>query len=346
MPLKSERTCLVFLGMGIWVNAGTLSAIGLTPEDEIVCPKKSALVTPTLALEGESLSLCFRSRSKTERMLDVGDVSRGVGVENYDVVEVGRYAVRVFDDLVDGLEKPATQGAASLRHDEPLEESGGRAESSQGYGVLVDGDLVERRHEVEQGEDAAFSYAVEDLVDAGDGQLAQGADGVKLFVVGGYSNVGVFLGNGDHRAGVWRSGVLDQADSQILVEHIVGLHGEKRVDAVRAGKDGGAIRGDGNLEQNKGARTEVGFGRGETVGELAKNFRQHCDDRRGPTRNRGGRRRRHEDAAEVGPRGGGSLFVGRPSGVPGVCGKGPWGDQQEVYRRRVRGCCLAGRGRR
>ena len=32
-----------------------------------------------------------------EKGVDIGDVGRGVGVENYDVVEVGRYAVKVFD---------------------------------------------------------------------------------------------------------------------------------------------------------------------------------------------------------------------------------------------------------
>ena len=104
-----------------------------------------------------------------EKGVDIGDVGRGVGVENYDVVEVGRYAVKVFDDLVDDLDEPSRRGAASLRHDEPLEESGGRAEGSKRYSVRVDGDLVERRHEIEQGEDAAFSDGVEDLVDAGDG---------------------------------------------------------------------------------------------------------------------------------------------------------------------------------
>ena len=87
---------------------------------------------------------------------DVGDVNRGVEVENYDVVKVGGYAVKVFDDLVDDLDEPARRGAASLRHDEAIEESGGRAEGSQRYSVLVDGDLMERRHESEQGEDAVL----------------------------------------------------------------------------------------------------------------------------------------------------------------------------------------------
>ena len=78
--------------------------------------------------------------------------------------------------------------------------------------------------------------------------------------------------------------MLDQTGSQISVEHSVGLIGEDVVDAVRARRYGGAIRGDRNLEWNKGARAEVGFGREENIGELAKNLSQRCDDRRGPTR--------------------------------------------------------------
>ena len=78
--------------------------------------------------------------------------------------------------------------------------------------------------------------------------------------------------------------MLDQTGSQILVEHSVGRLGENKVDAVRAGGYGGAIRGDENLERKKGARAEVGFGRGENFGELAKNFSQRCDDRRRQTR--------------------------------------------------------------
>ena len=58
---------------------------------------------------------------------DVGDVSRGVGVKNYDVIEVGRYVVKVFDGLVDDLDELARRGVASLRHDEPLQEFDGCA---------------------------------------------------------------------------------------------------------------------------------------------------------------------------------------------------------------------------
>lgn len=46
--------------------------------------------------------------------------------------------------------------------------------------VFGDGDLVEVRHQVKQGEDALLSKRIEDLADAEDGVLFRGADGVKL----------------------------------------------------------------------------------------------------------------------------------------------------------------------
>ena len=63
-----------------------------------------------------------------EKETDVGDVSRGVGVEDGDAIEVGGNAIKVFDDLVDDLDEPPGRGVATLKHDKPLEESGGGAE--------------------------------------------------------------------------------------------------------------------------------------------------------------------------------------------------------------------------
>lgn len=51
---------------------------------------------------------------------DVGDVGHGVGIEDHDVVKVGRHAIEVLDDLADDLHKPPGRGVAILRHDEPL----------------------------------------------------------------------------------------------------------------------------------------------------------------------------------------------------------------------------------
>ena len=42
---------------------------------------------------------------------------------------------------------------------------------------------MERRHKVEQGEDASFAQRIEGLVDAGNGELGERAYGVELLVV-------------------------------------------------------------------------------------------------------------------------------------------------------------------
>ena len=43
-------------GIGVLVRAVTLSALGLTPAEEMMCPRKSVLVDPSLALAWESSS--------------------------------------------------------------------------------------------------------------------------------------------------------------------------------------------------------------------------------------------------------------------------------------------------
>ena len=162
---------------------------------------------------------------------DVVDVGSRIGGEHDDVVEVGGDAFKVCDDLVDDLDEPPGRGTAALRHDEPLEEPYGRAERGEGDGILVHGDLVERGYEVEQGDDASFSHGIEDLVDVGD-ELFEGADRVKLLIVGRNPNVAVFLRNHYHRAGVRRDRKLDEASGKVMVEYGVDLFGKNGVDAV------------------------------------------------------------------------------------------------------------------
>ena len=53
-----------------------------------------------------------------------------------------------------------------------------------------------------KGEDASFSQGIEDLVDVGDGELSEGVDRVKRFVVDRNPDDAVFLRNRYHRAGV------------------------------------------------------------------------------------------------------------------------------------------------
>ena len=64
-----------------------------------------------------------------EDLLHISDVKGGVGIEDDDVVEVGSDAVEALDELVDDLDEPPRRSAASLWHNQPLEESHGCAES-------------------------------------------------------------------------------------------------------------------------------------------------------------------------------------------------------------------------
>ena len=53
----------------VGVRAVILSALGLPPAEEMVCPRKSALVAPSLALAGKRFGLCLRRRWNRARML-------------------------------------------------------------------------------------------------------------------------------------------------------------------------------------------------------------------------------------------------------------------------------------
>lgn len=138
------------------MSAATLSALGQPPEGGIdgVC-QEICLRSAKLSCGGRKFEIVLSQASGEGDNVD--DVGRGVEVENYDVVEAGGYALEVVHDLVDGLDEPTGHGAPTLRHDRPLEESGRGAEGGEGYdGVLADGDLMGRRHEVEQRDDAPF----------------------------------------------------------------------------------------------------------------------------------------------------------------------------------------------
>lgn len=74
--------------------------------------------------------------------------------------------------LIDVFYKPARGSAAYLWHDEPLLKLGPHAESSAGGGILINCDLVKRRGEADQEEDAAFASKVKKFIDAWDGGLA------------------------------------------------------------------------------------------------------------------------------------------------------------------------------
>ena len=72
-----------------------------------------------------------------------------------------------------------------MRNNKPFEQSVVGAERRQGDGAFVGGYLVEGGDQVEQGKNTAFAQGVEDLIDAGVGELFEGADGVQLLIVDG-----------------------------------------------------------------------------------------------------------------------------------------------------------------
>ena len=82
-----------------------------------------------------------------EELLHVNDVKGGVGVEDDDVIEVGSPTP---DDLVDDLDELPWSSAASLWHNQPLEETRGCPESSERYRVLMHSYLMKRRDKVKE----------------------------------------------------------------------------------------------------------------------------------------------------------------------------------------------------
>ena len=72
--------------------------------------------------------------------------------------------------------------------------------------------------------------------------------------------------------------MLDEAGRHVLIECSIDLLGNDRVGALGAGGGWSSVRGDGDLEREKGTRTKVGFGRGENIGEYAKNVGRGRND--------------------------------------------------------------------
>lgn len=85
-----------------------------------------------------------------EECSNVGGVVGRGWVEGDDVVEACGNAFQALGDLVDDLYEQAGGGAAACRHTKPFEQSVGGAEHCHADGVLVDGNVVERRDQVEQ----------------------------------------------------------------------------------------------------------------------------------------------------------------------------------------------------
>ena len=61
-------------------------------------------------------------------------------------------------------------------------------------GILVRGNLMERRNQVEQGKHPSLAQRVQDLVRAGDGQLAEATDLVEFLVIDSAPNASSLFG--------------------------------------------------------------------------------------------------------------------------------------------------------
>ena len=63
-------------------------------------------------------------------IIDAG--GRGRGSKTIDIIKLGGNTFEVLDDLVNHLNEPTGCGAATLGHDEPLEEAGGVQDTVRG----------------------------------------------------------------------------------------------------------------------------------------------------------------------------------------------------------------------
>ena len=81
---------------------------------------------------------------------------------------------------------------------------------------------MEGGDEVEQGEDTPFAQSVQDLVNARNGELSEGADGIYLLAVARDSNASVFLRKIYHGSRVRQSGVLDEPGRKVTVIRLGG----------------------------------------------------------------------------------------------------------------------------
>ena len=138
------------------------------------------------------------------------------------------------------LGEPDGGGTTTRWHVEPLERLIRCVEGDAGVLVLVDGDLMKGRDDVEQeGEGASFTQGIADPIDTGGGEPPEGADSVNLRVIDGDTGASTLVGDEFCGAGVWRSRMIDEAGGQEPVEDIIDLFGGDDVDAIWPGGDGG-----------------------------------------------------------------------------------------------------------
>ena len=97
------------------------------------------------------------------------------------------------------------------------------------------GYLVKPRHKVKKGENTPLAQRVQDLIHARDGQLAKSANVVELLVVDSDPSTARCFRDDHQGARVWRSRVLDQTGSQVLIEG--GVHLFSQIGLMRCGRE-------------------------------------------------------------------------------------------------------------
>ena len=132
------------------------------------------------------------------------------------------------------------------------------------------GKLMGRRNQIDQGKHPSLAQRVQDLVHAGNVQLAEATYLVEFLVVGGDPNASRLLWDYHQRARIRRGRLLDQVRHEVLIQGGVNSFGQVRLDAVGAGNDRRATFRERNLESHQGAGSKIDLRIGENVSKSTR----------------------------------------------------------------------------
>ena len=94
------------------------------------------------------------------------------------------------------------------------------------------GKLMGRRNQIDQGKHPSLAQRVQDLVHAGNVQLAEATYLVEFLVVGGDPNASRLLWDYHQRARIRRGRLLDQVRHEVLIQGGVNFLSQSRFDPV------------------------------------------------------------------------------------------------------------------
>ena len=122
------------------------------------------------------------------------------------------------------------------------------------------GNLMKQRNQIEQGKYPSLTQGVQDLVHAGDGELAEGADLVEFLLVDEDPNAPRLIRDDHQRDRIRRGRVLCQACREVLVQGGVNFLRQNRVDPLGSGSKMRAAFPDRNLRRHQGVGTKIRLG--------------------------------------------------------------------------------------